>query len=375
MSGVGSAVLPASLLSSGLSCPCEKKKACSKAGLPAGLPTPHFMRTIATTLLLLCCLSSGSAQQPDAWSARRIIVIGVDGLSVDGVNTANAPRLHQLISRSAWTLEARGVMPTLSSPNWASMITGAGPEQHGITSNGYLRRMVEIQPVCRGAGGRFPTVFEALRRQRPESGIAIFHDWRGFSSLLEKNVPDVLQHERGAARTVEAAVCYWKKSRPALMFIHIDNVDHAGHDQGWSSRAYYKAVEEADRYIGRIMDMLEDALALDSTYVLVTSDHGGKGRGHGKNTLEEIQIPWIFAGPDVTPGRITSSVYTFDTAATISWIFGLNSNECSIGRPVLAAFRPAAVLARSGERRDLPGGACVEPRVTFLGLKMAKDGN
>jgi len=34
----------------------------------------------------------------------------------------------------AWTLHARGVMPTVSSPNWASMIMGAGPEQHGVTS-------------------------------------------------------------------------------------------------------------------------------------------------------------------------------------------------------------------------------------------------
>ena len=33
------------------------------------------------------------------------------------------------------SIHARGVIPTVSSPNWASMIMGAGPEQHGITSN------------------------------------------------------------------------------------------------------------------------------------------------------------------------------------------------------------------------------------------------
>jgi len=31
--------------------------------------------------------------------------------------------------------------------------------------------------------------------------------------------------------------------------------------------------------------------------VLVTSDHGGKGHNHGKNSLAEIEIPWILAGP------------------------------------------------------------------------------
>ena len=55
------------------------------------------------------------------------------------------------------------------------------PEQHGITSNGILRKMVEIQPVCRDADGMFPTIFEVLRAQQPSSRIAIFHDWPGFA--------------------------------------------------------------------------------------------------------------------------------------------------------------------------------------------------
>src|SRR5262249_10468635 len=113
------------------------------------------------------------------------IVIGVDGLSVDGVVKTRSPYLHALMDRGAWTLKARGVMPTLSSPNWASMIMGAGPEQHGVTSNGWFTRMFEIQPVCRDSAGLFPTIFEVLRQARPASKIAIFHDWGGFANLVE----------------------------------------------------------------------------------------------------------------------------------------------------------------------------------------------
>ena len=54
-----------------------------------------------------------------------------------------------------------------------------------------------------------------------------------------------------------AAVRYWTESRPELMFIHLDNVDHAGHDSGWSSTSYYQAVAEADGYTGVILNMLE----------------------------------------------------------------------------------------------------------------------
>jgi predicted AlkP superfamily pyrophosphatase or phosphodiesterase len=258
-------------------------------------------------------------------------------------------------------MEARAVMPTLSSPNWTSMITGAGTEQHGITSNGHLRRMMEFEPVLRGSAGIFPTIFAAMRNQRPSSRIAVFHDWPGFADLLEKDAPDVLEHEHGAARTVEAAVQYWTGGRPDLMFVHLDNVDQAGHDSGWTSSAYYQSVAHADSYVGVILDMLDKLPEAQSTFVLVTSDHGGKGRGHEKNILECIHIPWILAGPGVVPGQILAPVYTFDTAATMAWIFGINLSEYAIGRPVLAAFRPASTISRDGSV-DSPGRACPPER-------------
>ena len=233
-----------------------------------------------------------------------VIIIGVDGLSVDGVSTAHVPRLRDLISRSAWTLEARGVMPTLSSPNWASAINGAAPEQHGITSNGWLRHKVEFQPTCRTEDGKFPTIFGVLRAAHPASRIAVFHDWRGFSDLLEKHAPDIMRHEPGAAQTTETAMRYWKANRPELMLIHLDNVDHAGHGHGWYSSEYYKAVEAADGYIGQVIGMVDRLGARGSTFILVTSDHGGTSHGHGKNSLAEIQIPWILAGPGVAPGKL-----------------------------------------------------------------------
>jgi hypothetical protein len=301
------------------------------------------MIKIAAAVFTLCCLPCMEAQAAGVLPTQHFVVIGIDGLSVDGVRNAKAAYLRGLMERGAWTLEARGVMPTLSSPNWESMITGSAPEQHGVTSNGILRKMIEFQPVCLDAEGKFPTIFEILRAQRPESRIAVFHDWEGFADLLEKNVPDVLQHERGPEKTIDAAVKYWTENRPNLMFVHLDNVDHAGHDAGWSSPEYYRAVEEADACVNRLASV---ALASDDTYVLVTSDHGGKGRNHGKNSLEEIQIPWILAGPDVAVGKIAGPVNTFDTAATIAWLFGLTTPECWIGRPVTAAFRNEAVAAR-----------------------------
>lgn len=305
------------------------------------------MRFCALPLILYVLMQYLAGAPP---VERHVIVIGVDGLSVDGVRTAKMPHLRRLLPHAAWTLEARGVMPTLSSPNWASVIDGGAPEQHGITSNGYLRHLIEIEPVCRDSEGMFPTIFEVLRAQRPMSRIAIFHDWKGFADLVEKYAPDVMQHEPGAAHTTAAAIDYWRRNRPDLMFVHLDNVDQAGHESGWTSHAYYEAVDEADRHIGEILAMLEEQSADNSTYVLITSDHGGKGRNHGKNSLAEIQIPWVLAGPEVSPGPVTTAVYTYDSAATVAWILGVQLPECWIGRPVLTAFHlPPAVSGNKGD--------------------------
>jgi predicted AlkP superfamily pyrophosphatase or phosphodiesterase len=278
-------------------------------------------------------LAAGVFLLAAAASAQKVVVIGVDGLSVEGV--AHAPHIREFMTRSAWTLEARGVLPTLSSPNWASVIGGAGTEQHGITSNGWFRKMVEFRPVCQGPDGKFPTIFDVLRAQRPGSKIALFLEWGGFSELVPKSAPDVMRHEHGTARTADAAIQYWRQERPALLFIHLDNVDHAGHSFGWGSTGYHDAVREADAHVARILAALDP-----STFVLITSDHGGTPHGHGKNSLAEIQIPWILAGPGVAVGRIDAPVNTFDTAVTLASIFGLKTPACWTGRVVSAAFRP-----------------------------------
>jgi hypothetical protein len=299
------------------------------------------------------------AQSSLAIREPHVIVIGVDGLSVDAIQSAPTPRIHELMARAAWTLDARGVMPTLSSPNWESVIGGAPPEQHGITSNGYFRPLVEFAPACRDVEGKFPTILGVLRDQKPASRIAVFHEWGGFANLLERRGPDVIRHESSGARTLAAALGYWTESHPSLLFIHLDGVDHAGHQTGWFSANYYRAVTEADAYVGQVLDEIGREEAWDSTFVLVTSDHGGTRHGHGHNSLAEILIPWILAGPGVLPGRISTPVNTYDTAATLAWIYAVETPACWTGRPVLAAFQRPPLLTRTKPAPAVLQPSCV----------------
>ncbi len=157
------------------------------------------------------------------------------------------------MKEGAYTLHARGVMPTVSSPNWASMIMGAGPEQHGVTSNEWEPGKGAIEPTAVGSGGIFPTIFGLLRDQRPTAKIAVFHDWDGFGRLFERKAADVVEDSDGPVKAVEHAVAYIKKEKPELTFIHLDHVDDAGHTYGHGTPEYYASVAEADRLIGLVL--------------------------------------------------------------------------------------------------------------------------
>ena len=271
---------------------------------------------------------------------RHVVVVGFDGLSPDGLRRAKTPVIDRVRAEGAWTYHARGVIPTVSSPNWASMIMGAGPAQHGITSNEWMPDKFEIAPVCTGTGGIFPTVFGLLRQQRPQSVIAVFHDWKDYGRLIEKGVPDVLENPEGPQATIQAAIDWLEGHSPDLMFVHLDHVDHAGHQFGHGGAEYIAAVEEADRLTGRLVVALQRRGMWDGTVLLLTADHGGVGKKHGGNTMAELEIPWIIRGPGIAAGReITAPVNTYDTAATLARILGLDTPACWIARPVAAAFR------------------------------------
>jgi hypothetical protein len=331
---------------------------------------PAFVLAVCATAVLGTRSVASEAPQ-----ARTVIIIGVDGLSPRGVDVGETPALNELLERGAYSFTARGVFPTSSSPNWASMISGAGPEQHGVTSNDWRLWNRAILPSADDDGKptdpMFPTVFSELRRQRPDAFIAAVYDWSGFGTLFQKDAVDVDADTQGPEATMERAVRVFREDRPHLLFIHLDHVDGAGHGEGWHTPAYYDAVLRADQLIGQMIDAITERDAWDTTLVIVTSDHGGVDRSHGGETMAELEIPWIIAGAGVEPGReITRPIDTSDTACTAAYALGLEQHPAWVGRPVFEAFRdgsydgwrPSTYLP--GPRVDPPGALLVADSVT-----------
>ena len=287
-------------------------------------------------LILFLSLLPACAQ---VHTADHVVVIGVDGMSPAGLRKARVPTIDAMRAAGSWTYHARGVMPTVSAPNWASMIMGAGPEQHGVTSNDWRKDTFDIAPTVIGPGGFFPTVFSVLREQRKDAAIGIFHHWGGFAVLVEPGVANVVEHCKTQGETISHAVAYLKENKPTLLFIHLDHVDDAGHKYGHGSPEYIAAVAETDRLTARVLDAVRAAGIENDTLVLLTADHGGVGKKHGGNSMAELEIPWIVRGPGVREGHeIESPVNTYDTAATIAAVLSLRPPAAWIARPVREAF-------------------------------------
>lgn len=323
-----------------------------------------------TARLLAAGLLLAATAHAQVEGIEHVVVIGVDGMSPDGVQKAPTPHLNRMIAEGAHSMHARAVLPSSSSPNWASMIMGAGPEQHGITSNDWRLDNHVLSPTATSTpGGHFPTVFHLLKTQRPGAQAVAVYDWDGFGRLFDHADVALAVHEEGPEATAIRAVAELAARRPAITFVHLDHVDGAGHGQGHGSDAYYEAVVRADTLVGYIRAGIEATGLTDRTLVIVTADHGGLGSGHGGESLAEMEIPWIAVGPGVTPGkRIGDAVDTYDTAATVAYALGLDAPQVWIGRPVRDAFAPGGATGYVPAPRVVaPQGLTVGtgPRVTM----------
>ncbi|MDX2003401.1 MAG: alkaline phosphatase [Chitinophagales bacterium] len=293
-------------------------------------------------VVFICwCLFLSSYAHAQKRLNKRVLVIGVDGLNVYDLEKANTPNIDSLRKQGAWTYAAKTVMPSSSSPNWASMTMGAPPDLTTIHANGWDRQTYIDSPTCAGSPKFFPSIFSEMKRQRPKDKVDIVHQWWSMRALLQRKD---FNRERATflspKRTMKVARRYFAIHKPALLFTHFDQCDHAGHEYGHGSPEYIAAVELMDKMVGKLVKKLKKKGLYENTYILLTSDHGGIDHGHGGDTPQERNIPWILTGPTVKKDyELKSAIVTYDTALTIAKILDLKPHACWTGKAVEEAFQ------------------------------------
>ncbi|MCL2507726.1 MAG: sulfatase-like hydrolase/transferase [Oscillospiraceae bacterium] len=106
----------------------------------------------------------------------------------------------------------------------------------------------------------------------------------------------------------------------------------------WQYRAYYGAISQIDREVGRTLDLLDELGLADSTIVIFCSDHGDVMREHGmtgKNTFFDsaVHVPLMIRCPQIIKaGRYDQLTESTDLLESLFSLCGLDAPYRSQGR-------------------------------------------
>ncbi|MFW9961336.1 MAG: alkaline phosphatase family protein [Candidatus Thorarchaeota archaeon] len=176
-----------------------------------------------------------------------------------------------------------------------------------------------------------------------ETWYELFGEWMNYSITFSQSVPGqaalVVNTTSGYAPVEEEIPAYSDElvstysielvnSRlPTFTVIHFSETDEIGHENGTLSESYRDALMRQDTYIGEILSAYEASGILNSTLVIVTSDHGqtdfpGKGGEHGGIEPEVLHTPLLMIGPRVVPGIYNDLHSQTSIAPTVASIMG-----------------------------------------------------
>ena len=272
----------------------------------------------------------------EAARTEHVIVVSIDGLRPDAIAKYGATNLQRLMREGSYTLHAQTILPSKTLPSHVSMLTGVEPAVHGVTWNTDLTDRHGTLPV--------PTVFSIAKQGGQHTAAffskAKFHHLQAPGSLDYTQAPAKTWSPWDAQRTVGDAVRYLREAQPNLLFVHLGEPDYAGHMIGYMSWYYGANVRLADRALGQLVAAADREYGRDGYTLIVTSDHGGQGKGHGSDHELDTTIPWITRGRGVQAGGVLpTGVRTMDTAATALWLLGVPVPASWTGRAVEAAYQ------------------------------------
>lgn len=240
--------------------------------------------------------------------ASGVLVVSVDGLtprSIRHLGRDGTPTLHRLRRQGASTLDARTEREqTETLPNHTGMVTGrridAARGGHGVTWNDDRRDPATVQEA---AGHEVGSVFGEVHQAGRSTALFASKTKLG---LFERSWPRAVHRSTillDNGRLVRRARRDIARRTRAFRFVHLSEPDVVGHAHGFRSRAYHRAVGRADELVGSLLRSLRRHDLAGDTVVVVTSDHGGIGDGHGDaSTPANYRIPFLVAGPGVARG-------------------------------------------------------------------------
>ncbi|WP_353216890.1 alkaline phosphatase family protein [Sandarakinorhabdus sp.] len=314
--------------------------------------------------------------------AAPVVMIAIDGLRpVEWQRRDNGLDLPALRGLAAGGTGAAvtGVLPTVTYPSHATLMTGTAPRRHGIANNltfdplrrnnegwywyasdvqahtlwqaavGGGKRVINVHwPTSVGLSGLAANLPQIWRTGTPD-------DDKLIAALATPGLPAALVAEAGpyppgidesiAADEARAAhaIALIRRTQPDFATVYLTAFDHEQHEAGPDSAAARAILVRIDAAVGKIVAA---ARAVDpQTLVVIVSDHGFAATSRTTNLF----APFIKAGLI----RLTADGTGIASWDAIPWTAG-GSAAIRLARPGDAALtaRVAAVLAQAARDPD-----------------------
>ena len=314
---------------------------------------------------------------------KRVLIIGVDGVGdyINRMEEGAMPNFEHLFGgfttesgtriNASVTHKGIAVYPTISAQNWTSMFHGVRPPYHGITGSSSNKNLENGKQ----ANEKYPSFVKQYLDENPNGKVISSCTWKAVNNGAIEDLPQVkkINNDCNTVRDVAEGtlalgdpdlVAYIREQTAiegyadetymltdaitvqrvidetaledyAIAYMHLNQVDSAGHSYGNNKQAYIRAVSHVDVQIGKLYKAYEARGWLDDTLFILCTDHGHRylqdGPGHGGNSNVEVTVTFAIAGKTVkqgTPGKFVNT----DLAPIVAYALGVKAADTWQGK-------------------------------------------
>lgn len=236
-------------------------------------------------------------------TVKKAIIIGYDGCRADALTLAQGKDsgIRKMLNNGASlnlvycggvNYPAVNTQDTSTAPGWCSILTGQWADKTGITGNGITKSM------------EYKTLFTSLTETGVIDSAAFITSWDGHFATDNATYNLEKQYCEENNLNVNFTLCSddTKSANTAIKDIKSDDcsdfifaiyegTDHAGHGFGFSTNnpIYDVGFRINDVLAYRTLNAIEarDTYESEDWLIIITSDHGGFGTGHGGSSIQE----------------------------------------------------------------------------------------
>ena len=287
-----------------------------------------------------------------------VLLLSIDTLRADHLGCygykTKTPAIDELAAGSILFENTISQVP-LTLPSHSTIFTGLYPDQHGVRNN---ENFV--------LGDKFKTLAEMFRQNGYNTGGVIgsfsldssFGIHRGFQyyedQIGQGHDPETNRHVERRAETVWKLGRKWIESQkgPWFAFLHFFDPHFGFNPPSGYPQTYDGEISYTDKVIGEILLFLKDTKSMDSTIIVLLSDHGESLGEHGEDNHgvflydATLKVPLVIHAPGLIAQRIANQVRLVDVAPTLVELAGLPKQTGFAGESLLPLSK--------GAKRDLP---------------------